>query len=74
MDSYGIKHSNCPILDGKGKAPASVVLCSEETGTRTIVHCNGGLPELSLEDFTNRINLSNYSWIHFEVHEVLLST
>ncbi|XP_049285393.1 ketohexokinase-like [Anopheles funestus] len=46
--------------------PLSTVWLSLATGTRTIVHSNPDLPELTLEAFKN-INLAEYSWIHFEV-------
>lgn len=67
MDSLGIKHDNCPIIKGIARAPASVVICSEESGSRTIVHSNGDLPELTLEDFESKIDLEMCSWMHFEV-------
>jgi len=66
MDSFGIKHESCPILQSV-KAGVSAVICSLETGSRTIIHCNGALPELSYDQFKQNINLNNYSWIHFEV-------
>ncbi|XP_035710656.1 ketohexokinase isoform X3 [Folsomia candida] len=66
MTSLGIKYDNCPIIDGIARAPASVVICSEESGTRTIVHSKGDLPELTLDDFQAKINLAVTSWVHFE--------
>ncbi|XP_050072122.1 ketohexokinase-like [Anopheles maculipalpis] len=45
--------------------PLSTVWLSLATGTRTIVHSNPDLPELTLEDF-QKINLHEYAWIHFE--------
>lgn len=53
------------------QAPASVVICSEESGSRTIVHHNGGLPELTLEMFQEKLNLKDYDWIHFEVTSLI---
>ena len=34
-------------------------------GSRTIVHHRGAMPEITFEDF-KKLNLSEYSWIHFE--------
>uniref|UniRef100_A0A182VWP4 Carbohydrate kinase PfkB domain-containing protein n=1 Tax=Anopheles minimus TaxID=112268 RepID=A0A182VWP4_9DIPT len=47
------------------QVPLSTVWLSLATGSRTIVHSNPNLPELTLEDF-KKINLAEYSWIHFE--------
>ena len=66
LKSSGIKCDNCPIVNHV-QTPTSVVLCSEETGSRTIVHHNGNLPELNSEQFKNKVDLSLYDWIHFEV-------
>ncbi|CAL8107687.1 unnamed protein product [Orchesella dallaii] len=64
MDSLGIKRENCPIIQC-GTGPISVVICSEETGSRTIVHAKGNLPELTVDDL-EKLDISKYSWIHFE--------
>uniref|UniRef100_A0A182P9A2 Carbohydrate kinase PfkB domain-containing protein n=1 Tax=Anopheles epiroticus TaxID=199890 RepID=A0A182P9A2_9DIPT len=45
--------------------PLSTVWLSLATGTRTIVHSNPDLPELTFEQFQN-VNLWDYGWIHFE--------
>ena len=45
--------------------PNSVVISNVTSGSRTIVHTNLGLPELTLEDF-KRLDLENYSWVHLE--------
>ncbi len=66
MKSYGIECSRCPV-SSCGQSPTSVVLSSEETGSRTIVHNNGNLPELTTQEFIDRIDLTFYNWIHFEV-------
>lgn len=66
MTSLGIKHENCPIIKNCGNGPLSIVVCSKETGSRTIVHAKGNLPELKFDDFA-KLNLRDYSWIHFEV-------
>ncbi|XP_055596849.1 ketohexokinase-like isoform X1 [Uranotaenia lowii] len=53
-----VRHPGCEV-------PLSTVWLSLETGSRTIVHSNPNLPELTLGDF-QRCDLTNYSWIHFE--------
>ncbi|XP_076439382.1 ketohexokinase-like, partial [Babylonia areolata] len=56
----------CPVL-ADCQLPISVVIVSSSTGSRTILHTNKNLRELSLEDF-QKLPLSSgqYSWIHFE--------
>ncbi|XP_049535496.1 ketohexokinase-like [Anopheles darlingi] len=50
------------------EVPLSTVWLSLATGTRTIVHSNPNLPELTVNDFA-KCNLEEYGWIHFEVPE-----
>ncbi|CAL8110063.1 unnamed protein product [Orchesella dallaii] len=64
MDSFGIKHDNCPIIPC-GNGPMSVVVCAKDTGSRTIIHAKGNLPEITLSDI-KKLNLKNYTWMHFE--------
>ena len=45
--------------------PNSVVISNVTSGSRTIIHTNLGLPELTLEDF-KKLDLENYSWVHLE--------
>ncbi len=47
-------------------SPNSCVILSAATGSRTIIHTNRDLRELTLEDFEQRITLDEYDWIHFE--------
>eukprot|EP00088_Acartia_fossae_P023066 TRINITY_DN24131_c0_g1_i1.p1 TRINITY_DN24131_c0_g1~~TRINITY_DN24131_c0_g1_i1.p1 ORF type:complete len:322 (-),score=57.92 TRINITY_DN24131_c0_g1_i1:73-1011(-) len=65
--------SSCPKYPDQ-ICPNSVILLSQQNGSRTIVHTNLGLPELKLEDFTE-LDLSKVTWIHFEGrnHENLLT-
>lgn len=65
MKKYNIDFSHCPEIKGIG-CPISTVILSLNTGTRTILHHNPNLPELTLKDFM-QLKLQNYSWIHFEV-------
>ena len=45
--------------------PNSVVISNVTSGSRTIIHTNLGLPELTLEDF-KKLDLEKYSWVHLE--------
>ncbi|XP_008553210.1 ketohexokinase-like [Microplitis demolitor] len=64
MIKYSIDFDHCPIIERIG-CPISTVILSLQTGSRTILHHNPNLPELTIEDF-EKLNLDNYSWIHFE--------
>lgn len=60
------------MVDGIG-CPISTVILSLSSGSRTILHHNPCLPELTLKDF-EQLRLGDYSWIHFEgrnLNEVL---
>ncbi|KAI6222747.1 PfkB domain-containing protein [Aphelenchoides besseyi] len=47
--------------------PISTVIVNEVTGTRTILHFRGNLPELTVDEFAAEFpKLSEFSWIHFE--------
>ena len=52
--------AECPEHCGQ-ICPNSVVLSNTTTGSRTIIHTNLGLPELSLQQFKN-INLADFRW------------
>uniref|UniRef100_A0A4W4FUQ4 Ketohexokinase n=1 Tax=Electrophorus electricus TaxID=8005 RepID=A0A4W4FUQ4_ELEEL len=53
-----LEHTGCSF-------PASVVISNETTGSRTILHMNRNLPDVSAEDFS-KLDLSQYKWIHWE--------
>uniref|UniRef100_A0A671S194 Ketohexokinase n=1 Tax=Sinocyclocheilus anshuiensis TaxID=1608454 RepID=A0A671S194_9TELE len=53
-----LEHAACSF-------PASVVISSVTTGSRTILHMNRNLPDVSVEDFS-KVDLSQYKWIHWE--------
>uniref|UniRef100_A0A8C2F903 Ketohexokinase n=1 Tax=Cyprinus carpio TaxID=7962 RepID=A0A8C2F903_CYPCA len=53
-----LEHAECSF-------PASVVISSVTTGSRTILHMNRNLPDVSVEDFS-KVDLSHYKWIHWE--------
>ena len=48
----------------QGKLPTSYIILSQATGSRTIVHYRD-MPEYSFNAF-DRIDLSQFDWIHFE--------
>ncbi|XP_028285437.1 ketohexokinase isoform X3 [Parambassis ranga] len=52
------EHAQCVL-------PASVVISSVSTGSRTILHMNRNLPDVSAEDFS-KIDLHQFKWIHWE--------
>ena len=56
----GVEAGGCPEHPDH-VCPNSVVISNTTTGSRTIIHTNLGLPELSLHDFKN-INLADYRW------------
>ncbi|GFN93706.1 ketohexokinase-like [Plakobranchus ocellatus] len=64
---FGIKYDNSLVIPEK-TCPFSVVILSQESHSRTVLHTNKNLPELTLDNFSNNINLrsSDYGWIHFE--------
>ncbi|KAI4496429.1 hypothetical protein M0804_000239 [Polistes exclamans] len=64
MKKYNIDFSNCPEVEGY-RCPISTIILSLSTGTRTILHYNPNLPEITLENF-GCLKLKNCSWIHFE--------
>ncbi|XP_063039910.1 ketohexokinase isoform X2 [Engraulis encrasicolus] len=45
--------------------PASMVISNTTTGSRTILHMNRNLPDVSAEDFC-KVDLRQYKWIHWE--------
>ncbi|XP_026162922.1 ketohexokinase isoform X2 [Mastacembelus armatus] len=52
------EHAQCVL-------PASVVINNISTGSRTILHMNRNLPDVTAEDFT-KVDLHQYKWIHWE--------
>ena len=65
MEGEGVQVSPwCPRHPGHA-CPNSVVLANASTGTRTIVHTNLGLPELTLQDL-QAVPLHALAWVHLE--------
>ncbi|XP_074657225.1 uncharacterized protein LOC141910388 [Tubulanus polymorphus] len=64
---YGIVCDNC-VYHENCQFPLSIGMISSDTGSRTIVHSNRTLPEVTHAEFKSRIDLASgrYSWIHFE--------
>ncbi|XP_069544052.1 ketohexokinase isoform X1 [Brachyistius frenatus] len=52
------EHAQCNL-------PASVVISNISTGSRTILHMNRNLPDVTVEDFS-KVNLRQFKWIHWE--------
>ncbi|XP_027706286.1 ketohexokinase isoform X2 [Vombatus ursinus] len=48
-----------------GSVPISTVIISAATGSRTILHANRNLPDVSAKDF-EKVDLNRFKWIHFE--------
>ncbi|XP_032404529.1 ketohexokinase isoform X3 [Xiphophorus hellerii] len=46
-------------------SPASVVISNIRTGSRTILHTNRDLPDVTAQDFS-RVDLAQFKWIHWE--------
>ncbi|XP_060655479.1 ketohexokinase [Drosophila nasuta] len=57
----GVQH--CPMSEKD--PPFSSVIIAQDTGSRTIVHCNKNYPYVTWEDF-RKIDLNEYGWVHFE--------
>lgn len=65
LDRRGVKYEHCPLIPGC-ICPNSCVIVNAKTASRTIIHTNKNLPELSLAQFQHNIDLNLYDWIHFE--------
>ncbi|XP_070815956.1 ketohexokinase isoform X3 [Chaetodon trifascialis] len=52
------EHAQCVL-------PASVVISNISTGSRTILHMNRNLPDVTEEDFS-KVDLHQFKWIHWE--------
>ncbi|XP_047439830.1 ketohexokinase isoform X2 [Mugil cephalus] len=52
------EHAQCNL-------PTSVVISNISTGSRTILHMNRNLPDVTAEDFA-KVDLRQFKWIHWE--------
>ena len=64
VHSYGIDTSHCPSYEAH-TLPTSYIVNAQRTGSRTIVHYRGALPELSAAHFTPLV-ANSYTMYHFE--------
>ena len=64
---FNVNIERCVVMPNTF-CPTSIVILSKDTGSRTVLHTNKNLPELSLSNFQDSIDLSSGSvgWIHFE--------
>lgn len=62
----GINIDHCVFIP-ETDTPISTVIVNMQNGSRTILHINKNLPELDYTSFA-KLNLAEYSWIHFEVN------
>lgn len=69
MRKHKIDFSHCPITED-GACPTSVVILSTSTGSRTILHHDQNHAEITMQVF-EKLNLEDYSWVHFEVSRIL---
>ncbi|XP_074847662.1 ketohexokinase isoform X3 [Carettochelys insculpta] len=53
------------VLHPTSSFPTSIVISSVSRGTRTILHTNSNLPDVTAQDF-ERVDLRRYKWIHWE--------
>ncbi|XP_061899316.1 ketohexokinase-like isoform X2 [Entelurus aequoreus] len=49
--------------------PTSLVISSSSTGSRTILHINRNVPDVTAEDFS-KVDLRHFKWIHWEGRNV----
>ena len=61
---HNIEYTNCSRHSGY-LLPNSCIILNRETGSRTILHTNDGLPELNLTDFST-VTFESYNWVHLE--------
>ncbi|XP_032636017.1 ketohexokinase isoform X3 [Chelonoidis abingdonii] len=53
------------VLHPESSFPTSIVISSATRGTRTILHTNRNLPDVTAQDF-EQVDLTQYKWIHWE--------
>ncbi|KAM8954277.1 ketohexokinase isoform 3-T3 [Pelodytes ibericus] len=64
LKSYGIDVSHVITRSGCS-FPASIVINNIMNGSRTILHMNRNLPDVTAEEF-EKVELTRYKWIHWE--------
>ncbi|XP_030369638.1 ketohexokinase-like [Scaptodrosophila lebanonensis] len=63
MKRRDISTINCPKTDDD--PPFSTILVAQDTGARAVINCGAELEYVSVKDF-QRLDLSQYGWVHFE--------
>ncbi|XP_069584762.1 ketohexokinase isoform X4 [Ranitomeya imitator] len=64
LTSYGIDVGH--VVSHPGSSfPASIVISNITNGSRTILHMNRNLPDVTAEDF-QKVELTQFKWIHWE--------
>eukprot|EP00054_Salpingoeca_dolichothecata_P019111 m.118539 g.118539 ORF g.118539 m.118539 type:complete len:317 (+) comp23130_c0_seq3:52-1002(+) len=64
LGKCNIDTSLCPVHP-EARTPTSVIIRNTSNGSRTILH-ERNLPEVSVDEFRERIDLTKVSWVHFE--------
>jgi len=64
FSDHGVIIDQCPLLSGYAAA-TSLIISNRCSGSRTILHHAGDLPELHCRHL-RRLDLRHYTWIHFE--------
>ena len=59
----GIKFSHCPRISGI-ETPSSAIIVNKHNGSRTILHTNQGMPEVSPDQVLAAVSSGSHSWIH----------
>ncbi|XP_067116930.1 ketohexokinase isoform X5 [Osmerus mordax] len=67
LEDFQKYHIDISLLSDHAQCsfPASVVISNVTTGSRTILHMNRNLPDVTATDFS-KVDLTQYSWIHWE--------
>lgn len=58
------------------ECPISTVIINYSTGTRTVLHYRGNMPEIKTSEFQTTFGdvISDFSWFHFEGIDYFLIT
>ncbi|CAH1253212.1 ketohexokinase-like isoform X1 [Branchiostoma lanceolatum] len=64
MREFGVEVDHVVMHDGCD-SPSSSIIINTSTGSRTIIHTDKDLPELTFSQF-QQLDLNQYKWIHFE--------
>ncbi|KAL8578875.1 hypothetical protein ACOMHN_022168 [Nucella lapillus] len=67
FSKHGIHTTGCVYSDRP--CPMATVLVSRQNGSRTIVYCDNGHPELTYQQFVSAVmdRILTFSWVHFEM-------